>query len=156
MICSKVSLTTRWRSVIDFSRLSGIQGFIHLASTVGGISDLDLALDIGKRAGINALTACAKTPSVKRFVNTSSSVAVSLPKIGLDHEFPVDESTYNDEAMDLAKEVETGNRIFLVYAAMKSETEKAMWAWMKENNPSFVMNSIVSIPTPFHIPLRQD
>jgi hypothetical protein len=32
-----------------------------------------------------------------------------------------------------------------VYSAMKSETEKAMWQWMKENKPGFVMNTVVSI-----------
>jgi hypothetical protein len=118
---------------------------------VGGITDLHLALDIGKRAGLNALKACAKTPSVKRFVNTSSSVAVTLPKVGLDHDFLVDESTYNDEAVELAKVNETRKKGFLVYAAMKSETEKAMWAWMKENKPGFVLNSIVSTSAPHRL-----
>jgi hypothetical protein len=28
---------------------------------------------------------------------------------------------------------------------MKSETEKEMWKWVKQNRPGFVMNSVVSI-----------
>jgi hypothetical protein len=82
-------------------------------------------------------------PSVKRFVNTSSSVAATFPKPGADHDFPIHESTYNDAALEQAKADETRSKGFLIYAAMKSETEKAMWAWMKENKPGFVMNCIV-------------
>ncbi|KAH3946374.1 hypothetical protein HBH98_057810 [Parastagonospora nodorum] len=122
--------------------LEGVEGFIHVASPVGGILDLDLALDIGRNAGINALKASAKTTSVKRFVNTSSSAAVSMPKF-IDHDFPLDESMYNDEVLKQARVEESSKRNFMIYAAMKSETEKAMWAWMKENKPGFVMNSIL-------------
>jgi len=129
---------------------TGVEGFIHVASPVGGILDLELALDIGRRAGINALKASAKTPSVKRFVNTSSSAAVSLPKF-IDYDFPLDESMYNDEVIKQARVEESSKRNFMIYAAMKSETEKAMWAWVEENKPGFVMNSIVRVSGSYFI-----
>jgi hypothetical protein len=91
------------------------------------------------------LSACAKSPSVKRFVNTSSSTAASLAKPDLGHELLLDESSYNDEALELAKVDETKGKGFLIYAAMKSETEKAMWEWMKDNKPGFVMNTVVGL-----------
>jgi hypothetical protein len=56
----------------------------------------------------------------------------------------MDESTYNDEAYELAKAEQTSKKNFMIYAAMKTETEKAMWQWMKDNKPGFVMNTIVS------------
>ncbi|KAF2828624.1 NAD(P)-binding protein [Ophiobolus disseminans] len=123
--------------------LDGVKGFIHLAAPVGGILDLELALDIGRRAGLNALKACAKQPSIKRFVNTSSLFAATLPQSGLDDDFVIDESTYNDDALEEAKTNETRKKGILIYAAMKSETEKAMWKWMKESNPGFSMNSVL-------------
>jgi hypothetical protein len=41
-------------------------------------------------------------------------------------------------------EKEPGKPGLFVYAAMKTETEKAMMRWMEENQPSFVLNRVVS------------
>ena len=133
-------------SATNTSLLLGTEGFIHVAAPVGGIFDLQFALDIGRRAGLNALKACAKTPSITRFVNTSTSFAATLPKPCLESDFLIGKNTYNDEALEQAKTDETRKKGILIYAAMKSETEKAMWKWMAENKPGFVMNSIVTIP----------
>jgi hypothetical protein len=124
--------------------ISGVEGFIHVASPLGGLSDLQTALNIGRNAGLSALKACANTPSIKRFVNTSSSTAATLPKPHLNHDIRVDEKSYNDEAVEKAKTEEGVQKGLFIYAAMKSETEKAMWKWVEENKPSFVFNSIVS------------
>jgi nucleoside-diphosphate-sugar epimerase len=121
----------------------GTEGFIHVASPVGGIAELQVALDLGRSAALNALNACAKTPSVKRFVNTSSCFAASLPRPHLDEAFPIGSDTYNDDALEEAKTEETQRKGILIYAAMKSETEKAMWKWIEDNKPGFVFNSIV-------------
>jgi hypothetical protein len=43
-----------------------------------------------------------------------------------------------------AKSEDTPTKVFLIYASMKSETEKAMWKWVAENKPGFVLNCIVS------------
>jgi hypothetical protein len=119
---------------------------VHVAAPVGGILDLDVALDLGCKAALNALKACAKTPSVTRFVTTSSSFAASFPKINLDHDFVIDETTFHDTALEQAKVAdEPRQKGMLIYAAMKSETEKEMWKWVKQNRPGFVMNSVVSI-----------
>jgi hypothetical protein len=57
----------------------------------------------------------------------------------------MDASTYNDEAFEQAKADRGRTRGFVVYAAMKTETERAMWQWVKEKKPGFVMNSIVRL-----------
>lgn len=126
---------------------TGVQGFIHIAAPVGGILDLQTALDLGHRAGLNAMKACAKQPSINRFVNTSSMFAATFPQPDLGYDFVIDESTYNGYALEIAKKDDTTHhsRGILIYAAMKSETEKAMWKWMEENKPDFAMNSIVSV-----------
>ena len=93
------------------------------------------------KAGLNGLKACAKVPSCKGFVFTSSSLAATFPHPNV--EFSIDENTYNDEALEIL-EKEPGKPGLFVYAAMKTETEKAMMKWMENNQPSFVFNRVVS------------
>jgi nucleoside-diphosphate-sugar epimerase len=119
----------------------GIEGFIHVASPVGGISDVHEAIALATNAGLNALKACAKVPSCKNFVFTSSSLAATFPRPNV--EFSIDENTYNDEALEIL-EKEPGKPGLFVYAAMKTETEKAIMRWMEENQPDFVLNRVVS------------
>ena len=123
------------------ARILGIDGFIHVASPLGGISDVDLAISIAVNGALNALKACARTPSCKRFVFTSSSIAATFPHPNV--ELSVGENTYNDKALKILRE-EPGKPGLFVYAAMKTETEKATWKWMKENQPGFVLNTVVS------------
>lgn len=100
-----------------------------------------MAIPIAVKGALNALKSCAKTPSVKRFVFTSSSIAATFPQP--DVEFSIDEGTFNEEALRRVREQGNGSGL-LGYAAMKTETEKAIVKWVEENKPSFVLNSIVS------------
>jgi hypothetical protein len=119
---------------------SGVEGFIHIASPLGGFSDVETAVSIGVSGGLNALKACAKTSSIKRFVFTSSSLAATFPKPNV--EFSINKDSYNDEAMQILNK-EPNKKGLYIYAAMKTETEKAMWKWMEENKPGFVFNAVV-------------
>ncbi|KAL6706544.1 hypothetical protein ACN47E_005300 [Coniothyrium glycines] len=120
--------------------VDGVDGFIHVASPLGGFSDASTAVAIGVKGGLNALQACAKTSSVKRFVFTSSSLAAAFPKPNV--ECSIDTQTYNEEAVEIVRKDPT-IRGLSIYAALKTETEKAMWKWMEKNNPNFVMNTIL-------------
>jgi nucleoside-diphosphate-sugar epimerase len=120
--------------------VDGIEGFIHVASPIGGISDVHEAIALATNAGLNALKACAKVPSCKSFVFTSSSLAATFPHPNV--EFSIDENTYNDEALEIL-EKEPGKPGLFVYAAMKTETEKAIMRWMEENQPNFVLNRVL-------------
>ncbi|KAG9192895.1 hypothetical protein G6011_11629 [Alternaria panax] len=120
--------------------VNGIEGFIHVASPIGGILGHNIAISIAVNAGLNALKACAKIPLCKGFVFTSSSLAATFPHPNV--KFPIDENTYNDEALRIL-EKEPGKPGLFVYAAMKTETEKAMMRWMEENKPSFVFNRVL-------------
>jgi hypothetical protein len=68
-----------------------IEGFIHVASPIGGISDVNVAISIASNAAFNALKACAKVPSCKGLVFTSSSLAATFPHPNV--EFSIDENT---------------------------------------------------------------
>ena len=94
-------------------------------------------------ATINALKAAAKQPSVRRFVLTSSSSATTLPKSN--HEFTVDENSWNDEAVEAANAPPPyeQSRRHTVYAASKTEAEKAAWRFVRETQPDFVFNTIL-------------
>lgn len=119
-----------------------------MAAPISENSSLDRALSIAVNGALNALKACAKTPSCKRFVFTSSSVAVTFPRP--DVEFSVDESTYNEEALEVLKSGsnEGGLRI---YAAMKTVSEQAVAKWVEENKPSFAVNYVVSFMFPEYL-----
>lgn len=119
-----------------------VHGFIHVASPLGGFDDANSAIPIGVNGGLNALKACARVPSVKRVVFTSSSLAATFPKRNV--EFSIDENSYNKEAVEAVKQ-DPAKKGLYIYAALKTETEKAMWKWMQENRPEFVFNTIVWI-----------
>jgi nucleoside-diphosphate-sugar epimerase len=140
MVCRFLSfaMLNEWKA--DTARHSGVEGFIHIASPLGGFSDVETAVSIGVTGGLNALKACTKTSSVKRFVFTSSSLAATFPRPNV--EFSINENSYNDEAMRVLKK-EPNKKGLYIYSAMKTETEKAMWKWMEENNPDFAFNAVV-------------
>lgn len=99
---------------------------------------------------INALTAAAKEPGIKRFVVTSSSTAAHLPRpssMGPAH--PVHRTvtidTWNDEMVasayrDQACEPDQGA---IVYAASKTLAEKAAWDFVCQKKPAFTMNTVL-------------
>lgn len=94
-------------------------------------------------ATVNALTAAAKEPSVKRFVLTSSSSAVLIPKPNTP--LTVTTDTWNDAAVTGAygEPPYVIPHGFLVYAASKTLSEKAAWDFVREKKPAFTMNTVV-------------
>ena len=140
VVDGKTSLDAMLEQKSKTIRIAGIEGFVHVASPLDGISDVDEAIKIAVNGALNALKSCAKTASCKRFVFTSSSIAATFPRPNVD--FSIDETSYNNEAMEILSK-EPGKEGLFVYAALKTETEKAVWKWTKENKPEFVVNTIV-------------
>ncbi|KAF2712068.1 NAD(P)-binding protein [Pleomassaria siparia CBS 279.74] len=124
--------------------VKGCSGFIHVASPLSG-ADPHAVIPIAVKGGLNALTASAKEPSIKRVVYTSSSMAATFPVP--DTEFSIDENSYNDIAIEKGwnhpKDEPDYLRGLYLYAALKTETEKGLWKWIEENKPAFVFNSIL-------------
>jgi nucleoside-diphosphate-sugar epimerase len=92
----------------------------------------------------NTLTAAARTPSVKRFVYTSSSAAATAPIAN--KKFHIDASTWNDADVEAAwaPPPYTGHeRRLAVYAASKTLAEKECWRFMQEEKPAFVLNTVL-------------
>ena len=91
----------------------------------------------------NALEAAARTPTVKRFVLTSSSTAAvhSTPNV----KFNVTEDSWNEVDVKTAWEPPPYDfsRASAVYGASKVQGERAAWKFMQERNPSFVLNTVL-------------
>jgi nucleoside-diphosphate-sugar epimerase len=117
-------------------------GVIHTASPTDMQSDPYKVIP-SLVAGIESiLESCMKEPKVKRFVYTSSSTAACLPIPG--RKLHLDRSSWNDEAVKSAwEEPHAKEKAYTVYAASKTEAERAMWKFSKEREPAFVVNSIL-------------
>ncbi|RFU77475.1 cinnamoyl- reductase [Trichoderma arundinaceum] len=122
----------------------GTSGVIHVASDGTFTNEPDRVISAVTNGTINALKAASTQSSVKRFVLTSSSVAVIIPETNKKG-VVVDESTWNDDVVKLAwsgaaPESAAG---YVVYSASKTEGERAAWKWVEENEPNFVLNAIL-------------
>lgn len=116
---------------------------IHVASDTTFGTDPNVVVKPTVAGVLSVVRSAAKTSSVKRFVLTSSSAAVTLPKPG--KEFSVGVDDWNQEAIDIAwaPPPYTNERAFPVYAASKTEAEKAFWKFVKDEKPGFVANAIL-------------
>ena len=92
---------------------------------------------------VNMALSALKTSSaagLRRFVYTSSSFAVTQPKPGV--KFTVDESTFNEAAIQAVKEKGEAAGGATVYAASKVEVERAMKKWKDESKSDIVINCV--------------
>ncbi|KAK3717196.1 hypothetical protein LTR37_005905 [Vermiconidia calcicola] len=123
--------------------VKGCDAIIHVATDTS--FDPDPHNVVGPTvAGLESiLRSAAKTPSVKRFVLTSSSVADLLPQPG--NELTVGVDDWNDEVYEQAwaPPPYTPDQAFATYAASKIASEKAFWKFMKEEKPNFVANTVL-------------
>jgi len=90
-----------------------------------------------------ALTTASKQSSIKRFVYTSSSTAITAPKPGV--AFDISTDNWNDEDVEAAWKPPpyAPERAWAVYGASKCLAEKKMWEFYKEKKPGFVMSTVL-------------
>jgi nucleoside-diphosphate-sugar epimerase len=92
---------------------------------------------------LSILNSCSSVPSIKSFVYMSSSAAVSMPKPNMS--FIVDANTWKEEDVKAAwtpEPWEEGQE-WRVYAASKTEAEKALWKFRDEKKRHFKLNSVL-------------
>ncbi|KAN0110261.1 aldehyde reductase [Hyaloscypha variabilis] len=94
-------------------------------------------------ATTSILNSCLSIPSIKSFVYTSSSSAVSMPKPNVPCKY--DSNSWNDDDVKAAWKPEPWdeNHQWTVYAASKTEAEKALWKFRDEKRPHFTINSVL-------------
>ncbi|KAK5082037.1 hypothetical protein LTR05_007179 [Lithohypha guttulata] len=125
--------------------VKGVNAIVHVAADMT-FSGKPESIQGVVRGTELLLQAAAKEESVRRFVLTSSSTAALLPLPNT--EFTVTGDTWNDIAVETAynkrgESIGPNSYPFVVYAAMKTQSEKALWKFMKEQNPPFTANAIL-------------
>ncbi|GAA5872631.1 hypothetical protein JCM8547_003714 [Rhodosporidiobolus lusitaniae] len=115
--------------------IKGVDAVAHVAAISGDFTtDLEAATNTVKQIEFRLLEAAAKTPSVKRFVLTSSTVAADGSSPDTPRE--IGQDTWNEASKELAK-IESDLQMMMVYSASKTYGEQAAWEWIKEHKPSF-------------------
>ncbi|KAI9147377.1 Aldehyde reductase 2 [Paramyrothecium foliicola] len=119
----------------------------HTASIMNFSPDPNAVIPHAVAFARNALESAYKETSVKRFVLTSSSSAAVLSNLDAPS-VKVTEDTWNDFAMKAAwaDPPYTEERAGIVYAASKTEAEKAVWKYHEENRtkrPDLVVNTVL-------------
>jgi nucleoside-diphosphate-sugar epimerase len=121
--------------------VKGVQGIIHAASNLSFSDKWDEVVPPtvqGYRSLLNA--AHSQGDAIKRVVVTSSSIALGTPN--LDPSKPTqhfDVKTWNDASLEEAKVKPNAVNI---YAASKVLSERFTWDFVKENKPSFIVNTV--------------
>ncbi|KAE9372099.1 Nadph-dependent carbonyl reductase from Sporobolomyces Salmonicolor [Stipitochalara longipes BDJ] len=123
--------------------VKGVHAVAHVASIMSFDKDPAKVIPPTVKATTSILNSCLSNPSIKSFVYTSSSAAVSMPKPNISCTY--DSNTWNDEDVKAAWKPGPWdeNHQWTVYAASKTEAEKAMWKFRDEKKPHFNINSVL-------------
>ncbi|KAF4772063.1 hypothetical protein HAV15_004940 [Penicillium sp. str.  len=108
--------------------MDGVSGVAHVASDVTFGSNPEEVVPWVLRATHNLLEAASRHPDIRRVVMTSSAVAALFPEANKEG-VVVREDTWNDEAIKQAYNPDAPENLkgMFVYAASKTEGEKAAW-----------------------------
>ncbi|KAJ3546970.1 hypothetical protein NM208_g1743 [Fusarium decemcellulare] len=127
-----------WRDAVQ-----GVDGIVHVATDMSFGADPNKAITPMVNGVKNILKAAASQPTIKRFVFTSSDRALSYAING--RGVTLDTSMWNDSAVENAWRPPPyeADRIWDVYAALKTQCEKEVWAFGRAENPNFVINTVL-------------
>ncbi|KAL0006887.1 hypothetical protein SO802_008389 [Lithocarpus litseifolius] len=126
------------------SAVDGCQGVFHTASPVILMASdpQSQLIDPAVKGTLNVLRSCAKVPSIKRVIVTSSMASVMYNKKPLTPDVVIDETWFSDPVA--CEELKQW------YMLAKTLAEEAAWASAKENgidlvtiNPGFVIGPLV-------------
>ncbi|RCI17269.1 hypothetical protein L249_3151, partial [Ophiocordyceps polyrhachis-furcata BCC 54312] len=123
--------------------VKGCAGVMHLATDLTLNPDPNKVIPMVLSGVRNALTAAAAETSVKRFVFTSSSAAVT-PYTRNKRSY-VDSTSWNEREIEdaWAPPPYNDDRKLAVYAASKALAEKECWRFVQEEKPAFVLNTVL-------------
>ncbi|KAL8825860.1 MAG: hypothetical protein Q9170_007630 [Blastenia crenularia] len=121
----------------------GVAGVAHVASDLSFSPNPHDVIPGVIAGAVNAASAAAKYPSIKRFVFTSSSAAAATAKPNV--EFTITADDWNEEAVEKAwaPPPYTADRALAVYSASKTQAEQELWKFVKDQKPGFVMNAVL-------------
>ncbi|KAL0939664.1 aldehyde reductase ii [Colletotrichum truncatum] len=120
-----------------------VSAVIHVASSVSLSPDPESVIPSSITGAMNALKAANRSPSVKRFVLTSSSVAAALPKPDQKGD-EITTTSWNIESVAVAWGKPHPHQAWHVYAASKIEAERTVWKFYNQDKscrPDLVVNT---------------
>jgi nucleoside-diphosphate-sugar epimerase len=123
--------------------LADCEGVAHVASDLSFNPDPNVVIS-GCVNGLKGIMQEAhSTPTIKRFVYTSSSNAATRPLVGQPK--PIDSTSWNDDILQeaWAPPPYANDRAYAVYAASKVACERAAWDFMRDQQPSFILNTVL-------------
>ncbi|KAI8293278.1 Aldehyde reductase 2 [Colletotrichum sp. SAR 10_98] len=123
--------------------LKGADGAIHTIAITNMNPDPNAVVPPNVDATLSIARSAASTPSLKRFVYTSSSGAAAMPTPNVPYEVNAD--TYNEQAVAIAYSGKGPGGLaggYIAYSAAKTKAEQALWKWYSEEKPGFMLNSI--------------
>lgn len=123
--------------------IQGCSGFAGVASIVSFGFDPNELIPEAVNLTKAALAAAAATPTLRRFVQTSSSSAAPFGNATVPQDLQPDQ--YNTAAVEeaWAPPPYGPDRIMSVYAASKVQQEQEVWRFVEENKPHFVANTVL-------------
>ncbi|XP_075645804.1 phenylacetaldehyde reductase-like [Castanea sativa] len=124
------------------SAVDGCQGVFHTASPVILTANDPQIIDPVVKGTLNVLRSCAKFPSIKRVIVTSSMASITFNKKPLTLDVVIDETWFSDPvACEESKQW---------YMLAKTLAEEGAWTSAKENgidlvtiNPGFVIGPLI-------------
>lgn len=95
------------------------------------------------KGALNAAESASQQSTIKRFVYTSSSMAITKPYYN--KEFTISADNWNTEDVEAAWKPPPyePERAWAVYAASKTQAEQELFKFCKEKKPGFVLNAVL-------------
>lgn len=140
----KATVIADWTSAAVLAEeMKGCAGVVHVASDTSMGFDPNQVITPTVNLAKTLLEAASMTPSIERFVYTSSTA--TLPSMSEPiHITP--SSWAPDSVVETAwSEPYTPANSVAIYSASKISTERACWDFMKERRPGFVLNTVVGM-----------
>jgi nucleoside-diphosphate-sugar epimerase len=115
---------------------------LHVAVDSGISGNPEPYISQSIQSTIDILNTAKSTPSIKRVVMTSSSMAaVPWP---VDVEYNISPESYSTEFIERAyQEPFTPDKAMIVYGAAKAKSEMTAFDWMKKEAPRFALSTIL-------------
>lgn len=120
--------------------VKGVQGILHVASVLTFSDKVDEVVAPTIKGTLEILKSASKEPGMKSLVYTSSSVACLMPVGG--EKVVVTKDTWNDAAVHKAHNDPKADS-FIIYAASKTEAERAVWETVASVKPSFQVSAVL-------------
>jgi len=142
---SSTLLSLHFDIILTRACYAGVDGVAHIASNVSMAPKFDEVVADAVQGTLNALRAASKTPSVKRFVLTSSVSAVGSGSNTEDGRILGEKEFYRD-SIDAARTLadDAPEKGYMVYAASKTLAELEAWKFVEENKVSSILELVSS------------